>query len=170
MGLQRQAGFTLIELMVTVAVLAILLSLGLPGFQGVLRSNRVATTNNELIASLSLARTEALRNGRGAGVCPSTAGTACDGGWNDGWMVWSDADGNGSFESTETVLRFFAPKNNMEVTSSAAGAVLFDARGRRRSAAQTISARPDECGGQPLRRTLTINASGQVVSAKGTCS
>lgn len=170
MGSRRLRGFTLIELMVTVAVLAVLLSIGLPGFQSVLRSNRVAATHNELVASLSLARTEALRNGRGAGVCPSTAGSACDGSWNNGWMVWSDLNGDGNFDAAEPVVRYFAPKQKMQVSSSAAGAVTFDARGRRRSAAVTLSARPDECGDQELQRSLLINASGQVVSSKGACS
>lgn len=65
MSLRRQNGFTLVELMVTVAVLAILSTIAYPSFQSTIRSNRVATTTNELIASLALARSEAIKNTRG---------------------------------------------------------------------------------------------------------
>lgn len=61
MSLRRQNGFTLVELMVTVAVLAILSTIAYPSFQSTIRSNRVATTTNELIASLALARSEAIK-------------------------------------------------------------------------------------------------------------
>lgn len=165
----RQSGFTLIELMVTIAVLAILLAMGLPSFQHSLRSNRAATATNEILASVSLARSEAIRSTRGGGLCSSNNGTACNGNWGDGWMVWADANGNGAFDGGDTVLRY--SRGNSRLAATGPGAVVaFDARGRRRSAAdQTFTLRPAECGGQPLQRTLTINASGQVRTTKGSC-
>src|SRR5690554_2596394 len=91
----RQRGFSLIELMVTVAIVANLVAIGLPSFQSSMRSNRVATGTNELMASFALARTEASRSPGGAAICSTENGTACGGGWNDGWMVWIDMDGDG---------------------------------------------------------------------------
>ena len=165
----RHSGFTLIELMVTIAVLAVLLALGLPSFQQSLRSNRVATATNEMIASLSLARSEAIRGTRGGGVCASGDGAGCNGTWSDGWIVWADTDSDGSFDNGETVLRY--SRGNGKLTANGPAAVSFDARGRRRAVAdQSLTLEPDECGSQPLRRTLTINASGQVKTARGDCS
>ena len=167
---KRGAGFSLVELMITLVVLAILAAVVFPNFEGVMRSNRVATTTNELLASLSLARAEAIKNAHGAGVCASTAGAACDGAsWGDGWMVWADANGDGSFNAGETIVRI--SEGSPKVVAGTANLVIaFDSRGRRRSqAAQAISLRPDDCGGQALLRTVSINQTGQTKVAKGAC-
>ena len=161
------AGFTLIELMVTVGVMAILAAIAFPSFQGVMRSNRLATTTNQVLGALALARAEAIRNTRGAGVCPSTDGSSCASStnWTTGWLVWSDVNGNGTYDgsSTDTALRFVQGNPQVTITGpSGAAAVRFDARGRLANTAQTITLQPDTCGSQALRRTLTISATGQV--------
>ena len=166
---RRITGFTLIELMVTIAVAAVLLAIGLPSFQGSLRSNRAATATNEMIASLALARSEAIENKGGGAVCSSSNGTACVGNWSDGWLVWADANGNSTLDAGETVLRYSQGNPRLTVNNSS-GTVAFDPRGRSRAAGnQTLTLRPDECGSQPLQRTLTVNASGQVTIVKGAC-
>ena len=170
MSPNRHSGFTLIELMITIAVLAVLLAIGLPSFQQSLRSNRAATATNEMMAALSLARSEAIRNKGGGAVCPSTGGTACGGTWSDGWLVWADTNGNGALDAGEAVLRYSQARSKLTVGNTG-GTVAFDSRGRRLAVGnQSLTIRPDECGGQPLQRTLTINASGQVTMAKGACS
>jgi len=90
------AGFTLIELMVVVALVALLLSLAAPAFKGVINSMRLTTAVNALFTSLLLARSEAIkRNGR-AVVCKTVSGEACvtTGGWQQGWIVFHDANNN----------------------------------------------------------------------------
>ena len=85
-------------------------------------------------------------------------------------MVWADADGDGAFDNGETVLRYSRGNRNLNVAVAPAGTISFDARGRRRGANnQVLTLRPADCGGQPLLRTLTINASGQVQTARGDC-
>ena len=170
MSPERQTGFTLVELMITIAVAAVLLAIALPSFQQSLRSNRVATATNEMIGALSLARSEAIRNNGGGAVCSSANGTACGGNWSDGWLAWADTNGNGALDAGERVLRYSQGNARLAVTNSG-GTVSFDSRGRRRAVGdQTLTLRPDECASQPLQRTLTINASGQVTTVKGACS
>ena len=164
MPLSRHSGFTLIELMVTVAVLAILMAIGLPSFQNVMRSNRVATGTNEVIAAIALARTEAIRNNRGTSLCRSASGTACDGTWTQGGMVWADLDGDGSVDADETVLRYFQGTGKVEITGPA-NFVHFDSRGRRTSTdtdAGTLVVQPAQCDGKQYRRVLALSPTGQV--------
>ncbi|HCR34574.1 MAG TPA: pre-pilin like leader sequence [Stenotrophomonas sp.] len=171
MSLRRSTGFTLVELMVTVAVLAMLSTIAYPSFRSTIRSNRMATTSNELMGALALARSEAIRGTRGGGVCASKAGTACDGSsWADGWMVWNDTNGNGSFDNGEAVLRFAEARSQMQGASGEALSIAFDPRGRSRAAAvQNITLRPTDCSDTPLQRRMTISLTGQVRLQKEAC-
>ena len=166
----RARGFTLLELMVTVAVIAIVTAIGYPSFQGVIRSNRAASANNEMLGMLNLARSEALRSAQAGAICGSASGTSCDGNWNAGVLAWGDTNANGALDSGETVLRYWLGNTRLVVQGPSSGVVAFDARGRRSSAGdQQITVRPDQCSGQPLMRTLLINASGQVRTKKDAC-
>ncbi len=169
MSLRLSKGFTLLELMVTVAVVAVLASVAFPSFQSSIRSNRAATAHNELIGLVNLARSDAIRNNRGGGVCGSSTGSSCDGQWGRGMMAFSDSNGDNAFSNGETVLRFSAVNTAMAVTGPAT-LIGFDSRGRRRANGnQVVTLQPSQCGGQKLRSTMTINASGQVTTVKGDC-
>lgn len=99
----RQDGFTLVELMAVLSVAAILTTLGIPSFLSTMRDTGVSARTNELIAELSLARTEAVRRGSTVTVCPSADGTSCagSGGWEQGWISFVDADASGSLDSSD---------------------------------------------------------------------
>ncbi len=125
----RNTGFTLVELMVTIAIVAILAAIAFPSFQGTIRSSRVATMTNELIASLSLARSEAIRSTDRTIICASANGTTCGTDWNQGWMVWTEKDGDGVHDGDETVVRYSQGKPMLQVAASAA-TIAFDGRGR----------------------------------------
>lgn len=177
-GYRATRGVTLLELMVVVAVLAIVTAIAFPSFTGTIQSNRVATGTNELIAALSLARSEALRSPGGAAVCTTTNGTACNGtSWEDGWMVWIDFDGDGSPAGTrDVVVRHFRSNPDVVVSADSAGGAVFenmirfDGRGRTIAHAVQLSIQPRDCAeGKPHLRTLRITPTGQVRMEKGTC-
>jgi len=92
-------GFTLIELMVTVAVAAILLTVGVPSFRDTVENNRLTAAANELVSALNLARSEAIKRGVRVTVCKSADGAGCtsSGDWEQGWIVFTDLDGDGAF-------------------------------------------------------------------------
>lgn len=172
----RAAGFSMIELMITIAIVAILMALAFPSFEGSMRSNRVATTTNELIASLSLARSEALRNPGGAVICTSTDGLACGGAWTDGWIVWIDVDGDGAMDPGDRVVRTITPNNRVTLTATAAAGselvLRFDSYGRMvDNNIRQIQLQPSDCPtGQQLRRQLDIAGTGQVRTSPQTCT
>lgn len=86
-------GFTLVELMVTLAVATILIAVAVPAFGGLIASNRLGTAANELSSMLALSRDEAIRRGRSVTLCRGDQG-GCDGDgdWASGWVVFVDAD------------------------------------------------------------------------------
>ena len=170
MSLRRPNGFTLVELMVALIVLAVLATIAFPSFQSTIRSNRVVSAHNELIGLLNLARSDAIRNNRGGGVCGSSDGASCDGSWSGGMLAFADTNGDGEMSSGETVLRFV--NGSLKLTVSGPSEVIaFDGRGRRRASTdQQILLEPDVCSKDALhKRTLTVNASGQIRSTKEAC-
>lgn len=93
--LSDQSGFTLIEAMVAVAVFAILALIAVPSFRNLLLNNRRTALANDLISSIAIARSEAVRRGQAVNVCASSNGSSCLGStnWNTGWIVVVDASG-----------------------------------------------------------------------------
>jgi type IV fimbrial biogenesis protein FimT len=166
MSNRQVTGFTLLELMVTVAIAAILLALALPSFQGSLRSNRVATATNEALASLALARSEAVRNTRGAGVCASADGASCGANWNSGWLVWSDTDSDGTIDAGETIVRYSQGKASVAMAGTAT-TLAFDPRGRVIGGLQTIGLAPADA--TTPARCITISPTGQTRVAQAAC-
>jgi type IV fimbrial biogenesis protein FimT len=176
--LHGHSGFSLIELMVTIAIVAILLAIGLPSFQGSLRSNRVATTSNELMASVALARSEAVRSARGSGICASADGATCAGTWNDGWMVWVDDNMDGTPAGpNDRVVRVNQGNDKLALAATVtagAGApdtLLFDGRGRERNnTARQLTVESVPCPtNAELIRNVDVNASGQVRISRVMC-
>jgi type IV fimbrial biogenesis protein FimT len=88
---RSSAGFTLIELIMVMSVVAVLLTIGVPSFKYVTSSNRASTEINTLLGDMQFARAEAIREGRPVKVCASTDSAICSNSatWNTGWVVLS---------------------------------------------------------------------------------
>lgn len=88
-----QQAFTLIELLITVLVLAVLLGLVAPSFETMIENMRVVSKSEDLAGALNYARTEAVRRGARVSVCASTDGLTCGADWNEGFIVIADSAG-----------------------------------------------------------------------------
>jgi prepilin-type N-terminal cleavage/methylation domain-containing protein len=93
LGYRREDGFTMIELMVTIAVAAILVGIAVPSFQNYIQNTRSRALASDLSSALNLARAEAVTRADQVNVCPSDDGAACGGTWADGWVVIVVASG-----------------------------------------------------------------------------
>jgi type IV fimbrial biogenesis protein FimT len=113
---QTMGGFTLVELMVTLAIGAILLTQAVPSFMTTIKNNRLTTYTNDLVSDINLARSEAVKRGTRVVLCrsadPSLATPVCGGTnntWSTGWLVFADANGDGIFDAGETLIRVGLP-------------------------------------------------------------
>jgi type IV fimbrial biogenesis protein FimT len=101
-------GFTLVEMLVTMTVVAIIAAVGVPSYKYVTTANRISAEANGLLGDLQLARAEAVKQGLPVTACVSSDGATCTGGtaWQGGWIVFSDSNGNAQVNSaTEAVLK-----------------------------------------------------------------
>jgi type IV fimbrial biogenesis protein FimT len=98
MNSRTQHGFTLTELMIVVVIAATLLAIGAPTFQQVRLNNRLTNAANDLLAVITVARTEAIKRQRTVAACradnPTSADAKCSTTSDAGWIVFDDADGN----------------------------------------------------------------------------
>ncbi|MDZ7595937.1 MAG: GspH/FimT family pseudopilin [Thiobacillus sp.] len=102
----KQSGVTLLELMVVLSVAGILLAIGVPALTSLTHSSRLSSFANELISSMHLTRSEAIKRNSRAVMCPSVTGTSCavNGGWHQGWLVFHDPNNNAVLDAGETVI------------------------------------------------------------------
>lgn len=132
-------GFSLVELMVTVVILGVLLGLAIPGFRYINNSSRITAPANELVASVQIARAEAVRRNARVVLCNSADGASCTAAstWT-GWIVFADADRDATVDVGEVVLSNYRVAPPATVQSSAAvtnAALVFGSDGRARNTA-----------------------------------
>lgn len=106
------AGFTLIELIAMVAVMAILLAVGVPSFTSAVKNSRTSGQYNDMVAALYLARSEAVKSASMVTVCARASDTQCGTDWNQGWIVYLDEAfapyaGAASIGNEDTILALY---------------------------------------------------------------
>jgi len=108
---RRDRGFTMVELLATVAIMAVLATVAAPSMSTMMESVKLSSASNGLLSHLHLARGEAIKRNSRVVLCKSSDGIACSssGGWEQGWMVFHDANNNGNRDGTETIIERALP-------------------------------------------------------------
>jgi type IV fimbrial biogenesis protein FimT len=183
----RQTGFSLIELMIVVVLIAITLTVGVPSLIDFIRNNTIITETNNLNLALNQARSEAINRGLNVVLCRSTNPTAtppsCGGGtaqdWTTGMIVFADINQNAAFNAgtDELIARFEAASNKISITSNADAdpAVVYRQDGTRDTSTSTnvyhfaICDDRDNDGNldEEYGRQISINAVGRPRLTKG---
>jgi len=170
----KQSGVTLMELVVVVAIASILFAIAVPGYAYFVSANRIAVATNDLVSSLQLARSEAIRRAARITVCKSdnamSAVPSCNpaAAWQAGWIVFVDGGGKGVIESTDQILRVYGPVNVMFTTSNFKTYISYLGHGRSQGPNGLATGSFSLClaGSQ---RKLILNNTGRIRLTAGKC-
>jgi type IV fimbrial biogenesis protein FimT len=185
-----QAGFTIIELMIVMVIMAVLATLVAPSFLGLIASSNVSRAVNGFVSDSRFARGEGMRRGKSVTICrtstPSAASPACSagdgvgvGGWREGWVVFVDENGDGSFDAGDTVLRvqdevsgisdFVAVAADTTSAVATGNKIVYDGTGRAvgQQGRWLVHPAGGLSGEVSYARTLCMNSVGRVRVTKG---
>lgn len=156
-------GFTLYELMVTLAVASVIISFGVPGFQNYIQNSRAVTHTNDLVTALNLARSEATRRGAPIDICASTDAATCSGSndWSTGWIARTPAG--------EVLRAWPARSGGAGVLTANVSTLSFQARGSLPAgAAPQLAVQLPHCN-RDGRRVITVNVAGRIAVDRVAC-
>lgn len=162
---RKDAGLTLIELLTTLTIAALTLTVGLPAFSGTLERTRVSTAMHQVSADLAMARSTAIMRRAQVVVCPRTANHRCrdDSDWSHGWIVFIDSDGNRQPDEDAHILRVTDPPARHSLSIDSTRRFLrYQRDGRSAHSNQTVRV----CSGGLLAGTVVVNNLGRVRSAR----
>jgi len=168
--MKTNKAFTLVELMVTLAVFGIIVVMGVPSFTSYTRTNRLATETNSLVGAINYARSEAVKRRSHVSVCQSSDGATCtDSGWQAGWIVFvnTDNDDPAQVDGGEDILRIYGAITGNS-TLSPSGPVedflTYTPKGFTTAQGQFILC---DSSGANSARVIDVNRIGRVTLTKG---
>lgn len=170
----KQSGFTLIEVLVVVTIIAIGFSISLPSFRATIQNNRIVAAANEMQLALSLARGQAVRlNSANVQICPSAnadadAPSCVEGGdtaWTSGWVLFNDQDQDNEPDADEILQRQSFNFSGVTIDGPARDFIAFRANGLAVGFNGTFGicdVRKDDAGGYAKTRNVIVANSGRV--------
>lgn len=190
--IRSSSGFTLIELMMVLVVMAIVFSIAMPAFRTMFANNQSITISEDVIAAVNLARSEAVKRGKLVSICRTTTGAtatpACasaTGDWNTGFIVYIDKSATETTSTTITttlatddIIRIYPPltsesavisvkRGSSDVTFLRYNSMGILAKNDNNEA--TITTSVAKCKGNN-KRVMTVKLSGSISVAKQACS
>ncbi len=160
--MKKESGFTLLELMVTVAIAGIVMAFAVPSMESFIKNERLTTQINTLVGHLAYARSESVTRRQQVILCASSNMTSCQGtNWAAGWILFIDADNNSSFTAGEQILRVKQLlKGSNTLVSSTGSNIIYDNRGFSPNSNGTFSLCDDR--GAAFMKSISISNTGRV--------
>ena len=175
---RHYSGFTLIELMVTLAVAIILMASLVPAYTAVVQRNEVTAQINAFVGELKFARSEALKRGAVISLCPATTGSTSCNTASSRWspsvsgerLVFVDIDADGEFNGTDVLLKRVTTNSTTVAVSvvdpSGLSSLSFSPNGLLTAASASI----EFSGGGGTQRCVSLTLTGRSTVASGGCS
>lgn len=181
--MKNQDGFTLIEILTTMVVAIIVVSMGVPAFKSIIANNRATGQVNTLVTAFNLARNAAVTSGVTVMVCKLKADTdpmACEddtdeNDWSSGWLVFEDPDEDAVLDAGEEQIRVWAaPSGKPEIMAvdeddDEVIFLSFDPQGVKiiqKSAELEIT--NEDCTGDQVR-VVWVSVTGQITNTREAC-
>jgi type IV fimbrial biogenesis protein FimT len=125
-------GFTLVELLITLVIISITISIATPSFANMVANNKLITQYNGLVAVISLTRNEAIKRGQRVTICQSADTQPCtkdNANWHDGWVVFVDKNEDNKIGSNEPILGIQQTISDMNISVGARTRIAYHANG-----------------------------------------
>lgn len=121
--MKKQSGFTLVELMVVLAIAVFLVTSAIPSFQSFVQNNRMSTTTHQFVTSINFARSEAVKRGTRVTMCKSSDSSTCNNtnGWEQGWIIFADNNGDGQRQTGGTPEELLRVQNALDGSITISG-------------------------------------------------
>lgn len=179
-----RGGFGLIELMITIAIVAILTAIALPSYQQSIQSNRTATEADDFISAINIARGEATTRSRPITLCPSADGATCSGDtdWTTHrWIAFTDYGVKGTVDGADAVVRVWKAINTQDTLTPAPAVkwISFNRAGNTSVDNAAVTAtnnaifvlKPLSCvANAQVKRAVTLTLLGRASNASCICS
>ena len=161
-------GFSLIELLITVAIASILLSLAAPSFSTLVKNSRISASASEFAGSLYLARSEAIKRSTTVTICKSSNGSSCaaNGNWDQGWITFEDPNADGAVDAAEVdgLIRVHkALTNTLTLVGNARvnSHITYSPNGRLSTVVNGTIELCDNRSGEPVGKGIVVIPSGR---------
>jgi len=128
----RLRGFTLLEMLISLTVAAIIITSAIPALHELIQRNRLTTTINTFVTHLHYSRSEAIKRGARAVMCRSDDGENCSrtNGWEEGWIIFADYNANREFDGNDELLQVKQGfENDINITSGRRRRIVYQANG-----------------------------------------
>jgi type IV fimbrial biogenesis protein FimT len=164
------AGFTMLELLIALVIVAVLLGIALPAFSSAQDATRMGTARTQLISSLHTSITRATVTGRRVVLCPSADGAHCTGGtdWSIGWIGFHDNNKNRERDADESLVGSWPALAGQVHITTTNGRPKFVIQGHGGNAGSNITFTMCDRRGPAKAQTVVLNNQGRIRYGKAT--
>jgi type IV fimbrial biogenesis protein FimT len=157
----NQKGFSLLELMVTLSIVAIVMAIAVPNMSQFIKNDRLTSYTNALISDLMLGRGKAVQRNQPVIVCASDDQATCTGGdFKNGWIVAVDIDNDGTVGNADDLIRVQNKiKGDIKYVDGGLNVIIFDSRGFAPNSSGQISICDDR--GNDKAKSISISPTGR---------